>query len=127
MFQGPPRLGEYAPGSGVRRLPSSYTALVIRLYSFHAVRPARLADQRGMFERLTAEEHEFVMANDGQNEADATAMSQSAVGRSLRSEPRNGRAKPRCFTRPCDGLLTAELTLPQTAAPAVPPWPAEAP
>jgi hypothetical protein len=100
---------------------------VIRLYSFHAVPPARLSDQRGMFQRLTAEEHEFVAANDGQNEADSTAMSPAAVGRGLRCEPRRGRAKRRCFTRLCDGLLTAGLTLPQTAAAAVPPWPAEAP
>jgi hypothetical protein len=29
--------------------------LVIRLHSFRAVPPARLADQRGIFERFTAE------------------------------------------------------------------------
>ena len=102
---------------------------MIRVYSLHSVPPARLADQGGMFERFTAEEHEFVVANDGQNEADATAMAQAAVGRGLRRELRAGRAQRRCFTRLCDGLPTAGMTLPQTAAPApaVPPWPAGAP
>jgi dTDP-4-dehydrorhamnose 3,5-epimerase-like enzyme len=101
---------------------------VIRLYSFHAVPPARLADQRGMFERFTAEQHEPVVANEGQNETDAAAMSQATAVRGLRCEPRKKkRAKRRWFTRLCDGLLTGGMTLPQTAAPAIPPWQAEAP
>jgi hypothetical protein len=100
---------------------------VIHLYWFHAVPPARLADQRSMFERFTAEEHAFVVANDGQNEADAAAMLQAAAVRGLRCEPRKGRAKRRWFARLCDGLLTGGMTLPQTAPPAPPPWPAEAP
>jgi hypothetical protein len=100
---------------------------VIRLYSFHAVPPARLADQRDVLERFTAEGHELVVANDRQNEADAAAMSRAAAVRVLRFEPREGRAKRRWFTRLCDGLLTGEMTLPQTAAPAVEPWPADAP
>jgi hypothetical protein len=34
---------------------------VIRRYSVHAMPPERLADRRGMFERFTANEHEFVV------------------------------------------------------------------
>ncbi len=100
---------------------------MICVYSFHAVPPARLAHQRGTFERFLAEEHELVVANDGQREAEAAAMSQAAAVRVLRCEPRKGRAKRRWFTRLCDGLLTGGMTLPKTAAPAVPLWPAEAP
>jgi hypothetical protein len=99
---------------------------VIRLYSFHAVPPARFADERDMFELFTAEEHEVVVANDGQNAADVAAMWQAAAVRGLRSEPRKGRAKRRWFTRLCDGLLAGWMTLPHTAAPALAPRPADA-
>jgi hypothetical protein len=40
---------------------------------------------------------------------------------------RNERAKREWFTALCDGLLTGELTLLQTSAPAVTPWPADTP
>ena len=94
---------------------------MIRLYLLHAVPPTRLADERGMFERFTAEENELVVANDGQDEADAAAMSQADAVRALRCEPRTRCARRRWFTRLCDALLTGGMTLPQTAAPAVAP------
>jgi hypothetical protein len=77
-----------------------------------------------MFERLTAEEHELVVAKHGQNEADASTISQAAAVRCVRCEPREERAKLRRSARLCDGLLTSGMTLPQTAAPAEPRWPA---
>jgi hypothetical protein len=95
------------------------------------------------------------VANDGQNEADAGAISQAAATLGLRGEPiplpernnpsdglaaamdflvaagwhpddvRNERAKQEWFTALCDRLLTGGLTLQQTSAPAVAPWPAD--
>jgi hypothetical protein len=100
---------------------------VIRLYSFHAVPPTRLADQRGTFKRFTAEQHELVVADDRPNGSDAAATSQAAALRGLGCEPRTGRAKRRWFTQLCDAVLTGGMTLPQTAAPAVPQWSAQAP
>ena len=79
---------------------------MIRLYSFHAVPPPLLGHQRDMFAGFMAEEDETVVANDGQDEADAAAISQAAATLGPRCEaiplperdnPSDGLATPMDF------------------------------